>query len=66
MTARTTPAVKNRVPANNAAGRFCTAILVNMNDDPHTRYTVPRQSISFVEWRELRKLEAARRSRAIC
>ena len=49
MIASSMPAVTNRMPANNAGGRSRTAIFVNTNDDPHTRYTVARQNMTFVE-----------------
>src|SRR5271170_5863734 len=65
MLMSSTPAATNRMPANRAAGRLLTAILVNMKAEPHTRYTVPRHRTSFEEWRGSRTLRrAARRSGA--
>src|SRR5450631_3278676 len=56
------PAVTKRTPANRAGGRLLTAILVNRNAEPHTRYTAARHRMSLVEWPESRKLNGVARS----
>src|ERR1035438_2346414 len=54
ISASSVPAVKNRIAENRAMGRLLTAIFENRKLEPHTRYMVPRHTMSFAVERESR------------